>query len=51
MSDPIFLIVFAIVFFPLFLINFDRIYKTQKEIVELLRDIDRKLAGKSDKDR
>lgn len=51
MSDPTFLIVFAIIFFPLFLINFDRIYRTQKEIVELLREINLKLAGKSDKEK
>lgn len=51
MSDPTFLIIFAIVFFPLFLINFDRIHRTQKEIVELLREIDRKLPEKTEKEK
>lgn len=51
MSDSIFMILFIIVFFPLLLINFQRIYKTQKEIVELLREIVRSLAVISEKEK
>ena len=38
-SDPIFMFLFTFVFFPLFIMNFAKMNKTQKEIVELLKEI------------
>ncbi len=51
MSDSIFLILFVVIFFPLLLVNFQRIYKTQKEIVELLRGISDLLAKRGEKEK
>ncbi|MEN6480857.1 MAG: hypothetical protein ABFD29_01585 [Anaerolineaceae bacterium] len=49
MSDTIFLVLFIVIFFPFLLINFQRIQKAQKEIIEQLHEGNRLLAEMSDK--
>lgn len=44
MSDTIFLILFLIVFIPLLLINFQKIQIAQKEMIALLREMNKELA-------
>lgn len=48
MTDALYLILFILVFFPFVLMNFQKIHKAQQEIIELLKETNRLMAGKSD---
>lgn len=50
MTETIFLILFIVLFFPFLLLNFQKIHKAQQEIIELLRETNRTLAGTNEKD-
>jgi flagellar biogenesis protein FliO len=50
MTETIFLILFIVLFFPFLLLKFQKIHKAQQEIIELLRETNRTLAGTNEKD-
>lgn len=42
--DWLFLVLFIVLFFPLLLIQFDRVHKAQKKMIALLQEMNQKLA-------